>query len=134
MSNTVPEIINDCARGNAHASQLLESIHAFFHAMDDLFDKDTEVSPEGMATVTTHFILTIGGNPFYQHNRLGYEPIFMASISAWLDANRLEREGKIEGKVLKSWYHELFWYTAQLTGGWNHRRVMSARYRSFKLE
>lgn len=127
-------IAHACANGNAHAAQLLESIHAFFHAIDDRFDEDTECSDEGMAGVTMNFILTIGGNPFYQHNRLGYEALIQASISAWVDANRLEEEGKIEGKFLKSLYHELFWHTAQLTGGWSHRRDVSKRFRTFKLE
>lgn len=127
-------ITHACANGNAHAAQFLESVYAFFHAIDDKFDEDTECSDEGLASVTMNFILTIGGNPFYQHHRQGFEALIQSSISAWVDANRLEEEKKVEGKILKSWYHELFWHTAQLTGGWSHRRAMSKRFREFKLE
>ena len=128
-------ILTECANGNAPAADFLRVMYEFLHLIDDLVDLDVtpEPSDEVIGFQCVQLILTIGSNPFYQANKHRLEPLIEQAFSAWLCANRLEREKKIQGKVLKSWYHEIFWHVARLTGGWEHMRRVCRTYRDFDL-
>lgn len=135
MNEHHQEILEACAGGNPCARQFCVAIYEFLHLIDDLVDKDVDPAPtdEQIGKSCVSLILTIGGNPFYQDNRRAFEALIMQGFSAWLDANELERARKVEGKVLKSWYHELFWHTAAITGGWDRARDICRKYRAFDM-
>lgn len=135
MNKHHEEILEACSNGNIFARQFCVSIYEFLHLIDDLVDKDVDPAPtdEEIGKICVKLILTIGGNPFYQDHRKAFEALIMQGFSAWLDANELERNQKIEGKVLKSWYHELFWHTAAITGGWDRTRDVCRKYRAFDM-
>lgn len=129
------QILLECASGSAGAAEFLVVMYEFGHLIDDIVDQDTKPRPsdELIAKGCVELILTIGGNPFYQAHRQRFESLIEQAFSAWLCANQLEREKRIEGKVLKSWYHEIFWQTARLTGGWDHMRRICDKHREFDL-
>ena len=130
----VEDIIRECAHGHSDAHEFLLAFYAFVHAVDDVFDHDTLVSDEGFAMVCMHFVTAVGGNPFYQQHRQALEALTLASVSAWIDANAMEKVGNPQGLVLKSLYHEVFWHVAYIVGGWPHMREMSTAYRQFKTK
>jgi hypothetical protein len=129
------EILEACANGNPFARQFCVALYEFLHLIDDLVDRDVSPPPtdEQIGKLCVQLILTIGGNPFYQDNRQALEALILRGFGAWLDANELERNQKVEGKVLKSWYHELFWHVATITGGWDRSRDICRKYRAFDM-
>ncbi len=137
--STIPEdrlkILKACTNGDEAAAQFLETIYTFFHMVDDLVDQDVTPAPtdEQIGKACVLLILTIGGNPFYQAHRQKFEALIEQAFSAWLCANNLERDKKTEGKVLKSWYHEIFWHTARITGGWDYMRRVCLEHRAFDM-
>lgn len=137
--STIPEdrlqILNVCAHSDEAAAQFLQAVYTFFHLVDDLVDQDVTPAPtdEEIGKACVVLILTIGGNPFYQAHRPQFESLIEQAFSAWLCANDLERDKKVEGRVLKSWYHEIFWHTARITGGWDYMRRVCQCYRAFDM-
>jgi hypothetical protein len=129
------EILEACANGNPFARQFCVALYEFLHLIDDLVDRDVSPPPtdEQIGKLCVQLILTIGGNPFYQDNRPALEALILRGFGAWLDANELERNQKVEGKVLKSWYHELFWHVSTITGGWDRSRDICRKYRAFDM-
>lgn len=132
MSNEA--ILAACVNGDKHAEDFCVCIYEFLHLIDDLVDRDVKIpNDEEISLACIKLILTIGGNPFYQAHRVRFEVLLEHGFSAWCCSNRFNAEKKVEGKVLKSWYHDIFWEVARLTGGWEHMRKVCTQYRAFDM-
>ena len=134
MSNNHKEILEKCANGNEPAKEFMLVVYEFLHLIDDLVDRDVKIpNDEEISFSCIKLILTVGGNPFYQQHRKRLEVLLEHGFSAWCCSNRFNADKRVEGKVLKSWYHEIFWEVARLTGGWEHMRKTCTAFREFDM-
>jgi hypothetical protein len=119
-----------CAHGNTEAEAFMIVTYDFFHAVDDIFDRDKPISQEDFAKVAVHFMIHLAGNPFFQAHKDRLLALIEQGIAAWVDADKPGNE-KVSF-VLKRQYHEIFWQCARLTGGWPHMREIQNQHRHFE--
>lgn len=124
--------------GNELASKFLGSFVQFCHLMDDIVDKDKEVTDQRLVREMLVFLEEIICNPWVRDNIILLWPLIVTGSNAWLDANRWE--GAVSGElrrasdVLKGHYHEVVWFTAFLCGGQAHMQNMTKQYREYDFD
>jgi len=128
----------EIANGNKEAAGLLVSFDAFCGVLDDVFDKDKEVSDVRLVDRVEPFIEDLLLNPFVQANRVVLWPIIVSAFNSWLDANRWQRDGTPQQQqaadVLKGQYHEFFYFVARLCGGRDHMRLITTKHRRYDYD
>lgn len=124
-------------KGNEHASNFIGAFVLFCHLLDDIVDKDKEVSDQRLVREILVFLESLVCNPWVRDNSCLLWPLIVTSSNAWLDSNRL-RKGRageqIQADVLKGMYHEVVWFTAYLCGGQQHMQEMTTRFREYDFE
>ncbi len=130
--------LNEVTRGCEPATRFLLSFLAFVHLIDDIHDKDKELTDVKLINVTLWWMEEFVANPWVEANRQALWPLIVAGCNAWLDSNQWERDGKSEkraaSEVMKSSYQEVVFYTAYLCGGLSHMNAMSRKHREYNFE
>lgn len=133
LAKNVDDFLKACACGNAQAYQFLVAWLSFCELIDDIVDSENQdqLTDENLVLTLLQFIVNVSSNQFYQSHRIHLEPAIVNAANDWLDANRMLAAGDPAGHVLKSGYHQVFWTTARLAGGWDRMREICKQYRSF---
>lgn len=136
--NSPQQIIKACANGNAYAESFLGHFWVFAHALDDCVDKPERIDDQNITRAIINLIVDVAHNPFFEQNKHALIAILQLSAAAWLDSNQMARSGipeqRLAADVLKGAYHEVFWFTALKTGGWDYMRSVTKEYREFDFE
>lgn len=134
------EILTAAAHGNAAALEFLRVFARRAHWVDDLVDEYGDDRPSEcgrMAAMESEWLLILTGNPFFLAHRAQLVPAMVLALNAWVDSEAMRAggpAGRQAGDVVKGQWHEVVWLVAWLTGGWQHLRETSSRYRSYDFE
>lgn len=116
----------------------LDFLNCFFDAVelwDDLIDKDVVIEDNHINRVFTSLMFVLPSNPWFMANHAYYQPLIMASINAFHDANEMCSSDKKHLRNLA--FHirnlgiEIHIATAFLLGGFDHMRKVSREIREF---
>ena len=137
MSVNRDEILTAAANGNASALEFLRVFARRAHWVDDMVDED---DPPGIrcnanviATMESEWLLTLSGNPFFLAHRAQLVPAMVLALNAWVDSEADSWRADAEA-VIKGQWHEVVWLVAWLTGGWQHLRATSGKFRDYDFE
>lgn len=130
--------LREISNGDLEAELCLNTLFTWFHAFDDLIDRDTPLLLPW--TVCSHLkvLECVACNPFFQKHKAVFLPILQAASLAYLESERFRLHEnplhRIGSQVLKSQYQDLFFAVARLTGGDEHMVKMSEKYRDFDFD
>lgn len=123
----------EVANGNQDAYRYIISLVRFFHMMDDIVDGDKPVDDKRLARETVDFLRETMVNPFVAANSAILFVQITLGVNSWLDANDWEKSRskvmKRDADVVKSGYHEILFAIAFLTGGLEHLKSVTTKYR-----
>lgn len=123
---------------NAEAMRFGKTFVAFCHVLDDVIDRDKNLTDENLISTTLSMMLELTLNPFFVQNRMLLLPLIVQSFNAWLDANTFEKSEDVKVRrsadTLKGFYHEVVFHLAYLTGGWNRLRIVTRKYREYDYD
>lgn len=121
--------------GCAPAEAFLRDIGLIAEVWDDLIDGDKKVQAADINRAFFAAVLSLPNNEFFLSHRTTLQPLMLAGVNAWLDANMLETSGSDNDKalayVLRDWYMELVNMTIFLLRGWEYLRSVSLEVRDF---
>lgn len=131
--------IRKICNGNLQAESFCYSYIAFLDMLDDLYDGDADKPmAKVVATTVLSFITNLSFNNFWEQNKNSLYPLIVQGSSAWVDSESLTMSGDAELKasadVLKSYYGEVLYHVAFLTGGPEHLFSCSKEYRGFNFD
>ena len=121
--------------GNQHAVDFLNCVFDAVELWDDLIDKDVVVEDGHVNRVFTSMMFSLPSNPWFMANYTYYQPLIMASINGFHDANEMAKSDKKHLRNLA--FHvrnlgiEIHIATAFLLGGFEHMRKVSPEIREF---
>jgi hypothetical protein len=125
-------------KGNDLAASFLGSFVTFCHLMDDIVDKDKEITDQRLVREMLLFLESLVCNPWVRDNIFLLWPLIVAGANAWLDANRwqdsVDGQQRRASDVLKGMYHEVVWFTAFLCGGQQHMQEITRRFREYDFD
>jgi hypothetical protein len=116
----------------------IDFLNCFFDAVelwDDLIDKDVPIVDAHVNRVFTSLMFSLPANPWFVANYAYYQPLIMASINGFHDANVMCKSDKKHLRNLA--FHirnlgiEIHIATAFLVGGFDHMRKVSPAIREF---
>jgi hypothetical protein len=116
----------------------IDFLNCFFDAVelwDDLIDKDVPIEDAHVNRVFTSLMFVLPANPWFVANYTYYQPLIMASINGFHDANEMCKSDKKHLRNLA--FHirnlgiEIHIATAFLIGGFDHMRKVSREIREF---
>ena len=123
---------------NLEAWNFVETYVNWCHQVDDLIDKDKEVSDESIVEMQLNWLMTVSGNVFFQANKNFLMPLLIMTSNAWLDANHWEkskdRSKRTHSDVVKSLYHEVVFACVYLCGGWAALRRFTTLHREYQKD
>lgn len=115
-----PKVLSHWMKGDKSAIQFVEMICHVGHIWDDLIDKDKVVSDEEINKLFFDILVRLPRNPFYKKHFDHLNSVLVNSISNWLVATKLEREGgdyeTSIAFILRSSYTDLVTQAALLVG------------------
>lgn len=113
--------VSKWVKGNASAAEFLHMVINISHVWDDLIDKDKSLEDEAVNQCFFDALVRLPRNEFYRKNFDHLNSIMMNSISNWLIATDMEREGgELQlniAFILRSSYVDLITQSALLIGG-----------------
>jgi len=121
--------------GNQHAVDFLNCLFDAVELWDDLIDKDVVVEDSHVNRVFMSLMFSLPSNPWFMANYTYYQPLIMASINGFHDANEMAKSDKKHLRNLA--FHvrnlgiEIHIATAFLLGGFEHMRKVSPEIREF---
>ena len=122
--------------GDPAAISYLLAIGDFSEFFDDLFDRDVPVTNDRIAKMLKLTVVDFPQNPFFITFKQQLLPLHTMVVSAWLDANDLERGSdmdKSRAYVLRDLAIELVLYVVQIVRGYSRMRELSLEIRRFFL-
>ena len=123
----------DCANGDKNAASFIKALRGFFHTMDDIVDKDVELTQDMIARSIAELLTHCLGNSWARAFGYLLVPQIVNSTRCWVDADAWLASGdkakEIASDVFKSYYHEVFYQIAYLCGGWDHMKKITEKYR-----
>lgn len=128
------KILGDICGDNIEAQAFCDSLYNFLHLLDDLYDKDHDVTAQECGWITIQALETFAANRFFQNHVYTLMPAVRSSIISWVDSEEWHnRDGNdaIAAHVIKSQYHEVLWMVAGIVGGLEHQMEMTRRYRDY---
>lgn len=135
---SVNMIIPLCCNGNNLAEKYLHDMAWVNRIIDDLFDKDVEVSKADIERVFYVLAIEIPTNPFYAQNFQALMAQHIIIYNSWMDSNRWEfdkdKTKRIYAHVLKHYLIELLPLVAFMTGGTKLMREISIKARELFIE
>lgn len=121
--------------GNQNAIAFLNCFFDAVELWDDLIDKDVTIEDEHVNRVFTSLMFTLPANPWFAANYTYYQPLIMASINGFHDANEMCKSDKQHLRNLafhiRNFGIEIHIATAFLIGGFEHMRKVSREIREF---
>lgn len=121
--------LEEVLKGDRDAISLCESLLYLSHVWDDLIDGD----PTEKNQINTAFrsaLVNVPRNPFYQRNFTALQQELERSIYNWMDANILEKEGKLAASyVLRCSFDNFIIKCAEIVGGHDWARNVSITMR-----
>jgi hypothetical protein len=133
MDSTVDKIIPLACNGNKLAEKYLHDMAWVNRIIDDLYDKDYEVSRENIERAFFVLSIEIPTNPFYLSNFQSLMAQHVVIYNSWMDSNAWENDEaetkRIYAHVLKDYIGELLPLVAFLTGGTGLMRKISLQVR-----
>ena len=84
--------IIDLFGGNKHGEDIFEMFRTLLHTWDDLVDKDVEVSEDQINEAFRICLIGLPTNPLYNHIFPAISPMLEVVMSAYVTANKFERE------------------------------------------
>jgi hypothetical protein len=84
--------IIDLFGGNKHGEDIFEMFRVLLHTWDDLVDKDVDVSEDQINEAFRICLIKLPTNPLYNHIFSDIVPMWEVVISAYVTANKFERE------------------------------------------
>jgi hypothetical protein len=130
--------LKEIANGDQDAELCLNTLFSWFHALDDLIDRDKPLLLPW--TIMSHLraLECVANNPFFQKHKLALLPVLEAASLAFLESERFKLHEsplyRIGSQVLKSQYQDLFYTVARRTGGEEFMVRMSEKYRDFDFD
>lgn len=117
------------ANGNEQAAMFLVAYVRYCHLLDDIVDKDKEVTDERLVKESLDLLGHFGCNPWVMANFTRLWPLVVSAGNGWLDANRMVKSAdarvRLSSDTVKGLYHELVYVTAYICGGHEHMREIS---------
>jgi len=114
------------SNGNRDAYALCHAIYDWLHAIDDLYDRDKEVSPEDWTEVNMTILHFAAKNEFFRDIFDSVFPIIRASFLAYVASEKYRAsedvQDKVVAEVIKSQYMDIFFEIAFHTGGFDQQR------------
>ncbi len=133
MDITVDKIIPLACNGNKLAEKYLHDMAWVNRIIDDLYDKDYDVSRENIERAFFVLAIEIPTNPFYLSNFQALMAQHVVIYNSWMDSNAWENDEaetkRIYAHVLKDYIGELLPLVAFLTGGTGLMRKISLQVR-----
>ena len=121
--------------GNQNAVDFLNCLFDAVELWDDLIDKDVAVEDSHVNRVFTSLMFSLPLNPWFMANSSYYQPLIMASINGFYDANEMAKSDKKHLRNLAFYVRnlgiEIHIATAFLLGGFKHMRKVSPEIREF---
>lgn len=128
----------EIAAGDKQAAAFLLAFQSRAHLVDDLEDRDQEITDCDLIAEEVDWLLMVAGNEFFQAHKASLVPLMISGLVAWGDSNRWRRNvdatKRRASDVLKGFYHEVAYWVAFLTGGLEHMQKMTNKYRSYDFE
>lgn len=84
--------IIDLFGGNKHGEDIFEMFRTLLHTWDDLVDKDVDVSEDQINEAFRICLIGLPTNPLYSHIFPAISPMLEVVMSAYVTANKFERE------------------------------------------
>lgn len=141
---TGEQICKMVSHGNADALRFCLAWHEFAHLIDDCADKDKPVDDNRLARISVNYTLELCGNPFFQTHKAQLVSLMVVGFNSWVDSNRMNngeecpawkrRQMNAQRDVLKGHYHEVLYYVAMITGGWEALRALTSEVREYDFE
>lgn len=107
-------------KGDKSAADYVEMMCSIAHTWDDLIDKDKDVSDDDINKLFCDVLIALPQNAFYKKHFEHLNPVLANSISNWLVATKLERQGGDHERsiafILRSSYVDLVTQAALLLG------------------
>ena len=85
--------LQELTKGNQYAADFIVAYVAFCHLIDDLWDKDKEVTDRRMVTELMLFLEQVIMNPWVKEHVQSIWPLIVAGANSWLDSNTWEKDG-----------------------------------------
>ena len=131
------KLIPLCINGNVSAKEFLEDLNHVVRTIDDIVDKDENVSITQIQYTFFVMCFKLQVNPFYLQNCGILTGVLMVAYNAWIDSDKLkESEDKIKnkwGSVIRGYIDEILPVTAYLTGGYTAMREVSIKLRDLEV-
>lgn len=132
MAATFEQML-EISNGDREAATFCMALRQFFHLIDDLWDRDRLVTQEHIARTIAGLFTAVVANPFWHRHSMVLLPLIVNGLRAWLDSDIWSKQGEkwqiVAADVFKSYYHEIFYQVAYITGGWEHMSAMTEKYR-----
>lgn len=123
------------ANGNDEAYALCWALYDWAHAIDDLYDRDKEVSPEWWAEINLTLLDMAWRNSFFKQNYPALFPVIRQSLMAWVASEKYRAKEDVQSRViaevLKSQYQDIFFEIAFWAGGLAHQRACDEEFRQY---
>lgn len=128
----------EIANGDESAAAFAAAFVARAHLVDDIEDGDKPVPSDSLVAGEVDWLVTLAGNRFFNEHKAALVPAMVMGLNAWRDSNAWRRNVDARKRrasdVLKSFYHEVVYLVAFLTGGLEHMQKISGKYREYDME
>jgi hypothetical protein len=126
------EIIKDAAGEDPHALDYLWKLMCISRTVDDLYDKDQEISHEQVLDAVRYLLVELPFNPFFCEFQDTLVSQHVSMYNAWMAANVWEKGDETEqiyGHVWRDTHHEVVPIVALLTQGPDKMKFVSEKIR-----
>lgn len=125
------------ANGNDEAYALCFALFHWAHAIDDLYDRDQEVSPERWMEINLTILDMAWRNNFFRQNYPSLFPVIRQSMMAWVASEKYRAQEDVQARViaevLKSQYQDVFFEIAFWCGGLAHQIKCDQEFREYSF-
>lgn len=133
-----PANIQEIANGDEFAAAFLTAFQDRAHLLDDIEDRDRELTQQDLVAGEVDWLLMLAGNPFFQQHKAQLVPVMVLGLNAWRDSDHwrrsTDRQKQQAADVVKGVYSEMAFLVAFLVGGLGHMQKMSAKFRGYDFE
>ena len=88
------ELLKFWLKGNEDAVRFCEDVFFVSQVVDDLVDRDNEVTVKDIEEMTMLMFSSIPRNPFYRAHQDSLQSYLETALMYWIDGNRLETQGE----------------------------------------
>lgn len=121
--------------GDQEAFRVALALSTIAETWDDLLDGDRKVSEDEINTAFIAALVGLQSNQFFVRHSASLLPLMIATINAYLDANRFEKADDEKLRMmafhLRNMGVDITIAITLLVGGFDHMRAVSAEIRQF---